>query len=154
MRSASARYLGVALLVTVAVSAVSFQLRNTTAGHATGPKQTGTILLIPGDDGAIRRMQAKSDVARQLIDGQKTLIEAAVWFRYINLVTMLPGVEVIPGEKSQSEGERTCRQVIRWAVAAVQADVSDHGAALTRRLEIELKEALDRPGGIVLPHVE
>jgi hypothetical protein len=154
MRSASARYLGVALLVTVSVSAVSFQLRGATAARTTGPKQTGTILLVPGDDGAVRRMQAKSDVARQLIDGQKTLMEAAAWFRYINLVTTLPGVELNPGDKSQSEGERTCRQVIRWAVAAVQADVSDHGAALARRLEMELKEALDRPGGIVLPEVE
>ena len=154
MRFASALYLGVALLLAVSVGVVSFQQRSTAAGRATGPRQPCATLLIPGDAAAVHRLQAKNDVTRQLIDGQKTLLEAAAWFRYINAVTSLPRSDLHPSDETQSEEERACRQVIRWAVASLDARDKDHGPALTRRLERELKELLHKPGGIVLPAVE
>jgi len=89
-------------------------------------------------------MEAKNTVIHQLIDGRHTLLEAAAWFRYINEATGAPEPIVMSEEESQSVEERYCRQVIRWAAAAQEAESPGRAGTIKQKLEAELDATLQR----------
>ena len=148
MRFASCLFIGVALLLVASVGLASLRQCGT-GGAAAAPSST---LLLPGDEASVRRLQSKAAVARRLVDGELTLLEAAAWFRYINRMTGSAGDVPAPGEEAEPEAERYCRQVIRWAETTAAVEIStERSETVVRRLEAELDERLRRDGGVVLP---
>ncbi len=109
--------------------------------------------LSPDDDWKLRavgrRIQEKERIAGELIDGRLTLFEAAARFRRLNAEPpAAPPPLSYPGD---SEEERLCRQVIRWASHRLQE--RDPGRANDRAAawEEELRRHKERHGTVVLP---
>jgi hypothetical protein len=95
---------------------------------------------------------AKSRVIEQLLGGQIDLLEAAAWFRYLNETPEeCPGesLETWPGTEPE---EKLCRQVIEYATARIRhLGPESEVEKLVHRLERQLADILERPGGLVLP---
>ena len=108
----------------------------------------------PNDDEQLRairrRIEAKSRLAREVIDGRLTLLEAAARFRDLDLAPppfAWDGLRCrYPGA---SDDELHCREVI-FFVRAEQRDRPGTDAAIVARLEAELNERLGR-GDLHLP---
>ena len=99
----------------------------------------------------VRRLAAKRDVTRQVIDGGLTLLEAAALFRQLNATPAdCPcSHDMMPGS---SDGEKLCRQVIGWVEQQMrEATSASQAAALKARFEAELEELLDKDGTVRLP---
>jgi hypothetical protein len=95
------------------------------------------------EQAVIARLVAKSAVIDDMRTGRLSLARAAAKFRRLN--TLPPACALDPGECSAGEGERLCRQVIFWAIAADPA----HAAASRERFEAELTCLLAEHNGIV-----
>jgi hypothetical protein len=101
-------------------------------------------------EATVRRLVAKEDTLRELVDGRLTLWQAAARFRDLDATApasarreaerRFPG---IPAE------ERCCRLVIAWA-AAWEERQPGGGTGRSRRLTAELEDAL-RHGRLSLP---
>ncbi len=148
MRFASCLFVGVAVLLVASVGLTSLRQR----GPGGGGAARADVVLVAGNEAAVRRLDAKSAVAQRLIDGELTLLEAAAWFRYITRTTAAAGDIPEPGEEDEPEAERFCRQVIRWAGTTARTASAERSEAIVRRLEAELDERR-RDGGVELPEV-
>jgi hypothetical protein len=103
------------------------------------------------DGVAVRRMELKNVVVRQLIAGDLTLAEAAAWFKYVN--ERPRGGEDRYRERfpAATAEEAACRQVISWVRAELHATAPSQAEALVRRLEAELQGHLECEGKVELP---
>jgi hypothetical protein len=101
-----------------------------------------------GETGAATRRRA--EVVEAVIEGRCPLREAAADFLELNRGLSLFRWEdfrrYYPGA---TDGERCCRQVIRYVACRLE-DRPGRGAAVVRRLEAELEERLRR-GPVLLP---
>ena len=153
MRFASALFVALLLLLTLSVGVVSLRQRQG-AGAPGGPPSTDSYLLTPADDPALCRLKAKTVVTRRLIDGELTLLDAAAWFQYLDAAIPSAGGDFVPDEEGLSDGERYCRQAIRWARGQARTMSPGQAARVERRLQAELDAFLQRDGGAGLPAVE
>jgi WD40 repeat protein len=98
----------------------------------------------------LRRLKAKNRLAREVIDGRLTLLEAAARFRNLDLKPPPFAWDALrsiyPGA---SDDELHCREVI-FFVRAEQRDRPGTDAGIVARLEAELNERLGR-GDLHLP---
>jgi len=97
-----------------------------------------------------RRLAAKRMVARQLIEGQITLFQAAAHFGYLNSMP-----EDCPNPESSeflghSPGEKLCREVLGWAKKEVRPHWSAEAHSLIDQFEAELQAHLAANGGVVV----
>lgn len=100
---------------------------------------------------AWERVQTKSALAEQLQNGERSLFEAAAWFRLLHEDPRSWHDPRRP-RPEYDEGERWCRVVIEYATDKVRFDQSDSRAnALRQRLEAALQEQLDYHGEVKLP---
>ena len=83
---------------------------------------------------ALKRLDAKQDIIRQLIDGRLHLIEAAECFRELTR----------PAASSQSD-EDVCRALIGWVYLAL-CERPERAESLSSQLEAELAAHLQRRG--------
>jgi hypothetical protein len=97
------------------------------------------------------RWATRGEVAREVIAGRLTLLEAAARFREANEAA--GDVLGCYGRwKPYPTGECLCRQVIdRVAMELLEAGVPPEGRVLVRRLESELADHLARYGRVELP---
>lgn len=118
--------------------------------------RSGTVELIhqPGERVRLlfRRMRAKVEAVRQLLEGELMLFQAAGYFRDLNAGP--PGMEDVSWRQlaGSDDGEKLCRQVILWAEGELAVR---HGPAEARsraaRLERELGDHVAAHGGVQLP---
>ena len=125
-------------------------------GQEGPPRMAGASSTVPPCEAAVlltRRIKQRVAIARQVVAGEMTLLEAASVFRTL----CEDGPPVIrcrhwlrlPG---RSEGEQLCRQVLLW----VESELRDNAPpweANTRMAELqqELASAIGRDGKVVLP---
>jgi hypothetical protein len=98
------------------------------------------------------RIRAKDDVARRVLANDLGLLEAAAWFAYLNDMPAEQPDRYWQEIRGSSDGEKLCRQVIRYARALDRPPGSEE--LWDRRvlmLEEELKEHLARQGKVCLP---
>lgn len=96
------------------------------------------------------RLLAKNQVMEEVLQGRLTLLEAAAWFQWLNSQPPQLPFE----EKRRFQGtveERCCRDVILFAHVEELRSIDSRHARLVDRLEEELQESLESPGGLVLP---
>jgi hypothetical protein len=99
---------------------------------------------------ALRRVAAKEETVRGVVEGRLTLGQAAARFRALDAGAP-PSTRQVLAERFPAvpEDERCCREVIAW-VAADEEKRPDGGPGLARRLAAELDDAV-RHGGLSLP---
>jgi hypothetical protein len=97
----------------------------------------------------LNRLDSKSAIARQVIDGRLTLLEAAAYFHRLNQCSECPNtfLSLLEGE---CEGEWTCRQVIAWVRAEAAYHTPSQARAVVRNLQVQLQYHLDRYGEVDL----
>ena len=150
MRFGSCLFLGVALLIAGLAAFVAYHER----GPGGRPPRGGSTRFAAPDDDGVQRLEAKKAVTERLIDGRLTLREAAAWFKYLNEATRSAGDDVGPDDAGLSEGERYCRQVIRWAETAAAETSTGRAREVVRRLREELAADRGPDGTIALPAPE
>jgi hypothetical protein len=100
------------------------------------------------------RIVAKEQVVRDLLAGRLTLLEAAAWFRRLNIEPPeYPGTppDCFPG---RTENERYCRQLIQWVNVETREWAPSHAEEVRCRLEWELDVHLvEHDGEVELPDV-
>jgi hypothetical protein len=103
----------------------------------------------------VARIKAKEQVARQLLAGEVNLFEAAAWFRDLN---MSPPEHASPSHRTypgRDEGEKLCRQVIRFARVELAAAKQEQTEEAECRLEAEMEALLQahraKHGRVELP---
>jgi hypothetical protein len=109
----------------------------------------GTSVPIAQRQQAIeRRSAAKKQITRDLIEGRRTLFEAAAAFRLWNEdYPRLPD-PFLPGDSVE---ERLCRQVIEW-VRMTKAEGNPGSVELfCETLEQELRRHIEQNGKVILP---
>jgi hypothetical protein len=115
------------------------------------------------DEGAVRfpevmmlRLAAKKILAREFMDGQRSLLSTAALFR--DLDQLPPEPPPVPstdrmthdiGVPGRTDDERFCRQVIAWL--EFPGVPPEQIPAIVERLEVEFWQELDRHGVIRLP---
>jgi hypothetical protein len=108
---------------------------------------------------AFLRFIAKKLIAREVAEGQRSLLEAAALFGALNrLPPETP--ELSPQDNStygwvlndpvRTEDERLCRQVVQWVDAFRLSDPPEYAAAAVARLLAEYRE-LHQHGAVRLP---
>jgi len=127
-------------------------------GLALGVRDNGWCRRIvePGEEDLAvqRRILEKNRVARELIDGRLTLVEAAAIFRRLNAMPPCSTALLANYCAGDSEAEQLCRQVILWA-RALAGQQSPYLADVTvARLEEELWRHKARRGTVILPDVD
>jgi hypothetical protein len=150
MRFASNLFAVIACLLVASVGFLSLRQRGLLGGAEPGRPAHASVLIEPANEAALRRLDAKCAVARRLIDGELTLLEAAAWYRYIDEAMPPAGDLTLPGEEGLSEGERYCRMAIRWAGPEARQTSPSRAEAVASRLAAEL-EQLRRAAAIELP---
>ena len=153
MRFAGWLFVGVGVLIVGSMAFVSLQRRGQEYDQAVERASHGTNQIVPPDESGLSRLEAKKTITRRLIDGQLTLLEAAAWFRYLSKATPNGDDEASSPDRNLPEGERYCRQVIRWVGGMLAGTSPSQAAALVRRLEAEL-DAHKRGDGLILPFAD
>jgi hypothetical protein len=88
------------------------------------------------------RIAAKEEVIYELMDERTTLLEAAAAFRKLDAESVVFGGKSSDTFPGQTEGERTCRQVIQWVRVQSQDWEPAQAERLVARLEAELESHL------------
>jgi hypothetical protein len=89
-------------------------------------------------------------VIRQLLAGEMSLAGAAAWFGYLNDNPPDCRNDFRAHWEGSSDGEKLCRQVLRWAAAELnQTEEPARARARLKELEAEL-ERLRGPDGVVV----
>jgi hypothetical protein len=96
------------------------------------------------------RLDARTRIARKLIDGRLSLLEAADRYRDLNETAAdFDWYGFRHSYPGQSDDERTCRQVIKTAISLAEDDAKQL-VAVTERLERELHSHLQH-GSLCIP---
>jgi hypothetical protein len=100
-----------------------------------------------------RQIMAREAIARQVVEKDMTLFEAAAWFRHLNEEaghSRQPYWQQLPGE---SDDEKVCRQVLLWVRKHLEAEGrhASEADATARALEKELEGHIAEHGRIILP---
>ena len=96
------------------------------------------------------RLEARTRIARKLIDGRLSLLEAADRYRDLNETAAdFDWYGFRHSYPGQSDDERTCRQVIKTAVCLAEDDARQL-VVVTERLERELDRHLQH-GSLCIP---
>src|SRR5262245_9033102 len=61
-----------------------------------------------------RRIKAREEIARQVVNKEMTLFEAAAWFSHLNEKASLPRKAFWEKVSGKSDNEKLCRQVLVW----------------------------------------
>jgi hypothetical protein len=98
------------------------------------------------------RLQLKTELARDLAHGKRTLPEAAACVRQLCDADPETWVRLRREEAGDSDPERLCRHIIGWARWELSDDPA-RAEEVGRRLDDELRRLLDAGGAIHLPQV-
>ena len=98
----------------------------------------------------LQRIKAKEDVVGELLNGRLSLLQAARRFKDLNETPITCQDDYRSHYPGQSDGEKACRQVLDWLLFAQTEYPRDQQEALLHRFEDELREHLQRNGGIVV----
>jgi hypothetical protein len=109
--------------------------------------------MLPSDDNAIRRLEAKTAVTDRLLAGDLTPLQAAAWFRYLDATYPMAIDQASPSDAEANDAEYYCRQALRWAAAAAERESPSRAESLRRSLEDELKVGMRGGNPIELPAV-
>jgi hypothetical protein len=96
-------------------------------------------------------LEAREQVAREVIAGRVTLLEAAARFQAITLSRPAHLPMSLAGFPGNSEEERICRQVIHFV--EIQMEGHPDASAEVARLNRELQDQLAQTGVIILPRI-
>src|SRR5262245_43905561 len=110
-------------------------------------------------DTIVLRVHAKLQIAREVAEGRRSLVEAAALFRELNrLPPAAPDLTLGDGNQSalrapvSTDEDRLCRQVVEYVDRVLRKEGSLESAAETRAgLETEFRAALKSHGVIRLP---
>ncbi len=103
----------------------------------------------------LSRITAKDRVVGKLLAGETGLFEAAAWFRSLNTTPAEYPDEHWKNMPGRCDGEKTCRQVIAWALAHMQERMpSSQIEARMHQWEEELERHIACNGRVVLPGEE
>jgi hypothetical protein len=97
------------------------------------------------------RLAEKHRLTREVIAGERDLFAAAARFKHINPTAKDCPVSYRLAWRGCSDGERACRQVIRWVVVELEESAPGQVEQTRRRLEAQLREHLKRHGTVKLP---
>jgi hypothetical protein len=137
------------------------------AGGLAGAGSLRPDLAVPGRQGGadaepnpviergqiiLRRTTAKQEIIHALAVRELGLFEAAAWFRELNSSPPECRDEGWRRLEGRCEGEKLCRQVIRWARAHMQGTMpTSQVMARVQELEDELEAHIARHGKVLLP---
>jgi hypothetical protein len=96
------------------------------------------------------RIVAKGEVTRELLAGRITLLQAARRFRDLNDSPIAYPSMFWRRYPGRSDGEKLCREVLRWVEAYLKDLPGSQSPIRLRQLEQELAENLRRNGGVVV----
>jgi hypothetical protein len=103
------------------------------------------------------RVLAKLHIARDVVAGGMSLIEAATLFRILNEPADADALDRegaqfwVLREQVHTEDERICRQVVQWVSSLALTDTPEQVATAVARLTAEFREELRRHGQVRLP---
>jgi hypothetical protein len=98
----------------------------------------------------LERVKVKTEVVHELLAGEMSLAGAAAWFGYLNDCPPDCRNDFRAHWEGSSDGEKLCRQVIRWAAAELrEKEGPSRARARLKELEAEL-ERLRGPDGVVV----
>jgi hypothetical protein len=98
----------------------------------------------------LRRIEAKNEVVRELTTGQLSLMQAARRFKDLDETPATCQDDYRRSYPGRSDGEKACRQVLRWVESHLETLTPSQADALRRRLDAEWHEGLRLGGGIVV----
>ena len=97
--------------------------------------------------------KAKNAIVNQLRSGELDLFQAANWFRHVNQELSRNRDRALSSVEGNSDDEKHCRQVIRWAKSYFENSMpSSELALLVTKLEGQLSDRLRQGGRIELSH--
>jgi len=99
---------------------------------------------------SLQRTHAKQAIIDDLIAGRLTLVEAARRFILVNETPVICQDDYRAIYPGRSDGEKACRQVLRWVESHLETLTPSQADALRRRLDAEWHEGLRLGGGIVV----
>jgi hypothetical protein len=103
------------------------------------------------------RVLAKQHIARDVVAGRMSLIEAATLFRILNQPADSDALAIDDAqfwdlrEPVHTCDERICRQVVQWVGALALTDSPERVATAVARLTAEYREEMRRHGEVRLP---
>ena len=99
----------------------------------------------------LNRLARRQEIARDVIAGRLSLLEAAVGFRRLNEQCPDFAAAYRRGYPGATAEESLCRQVIYWVFNELEPKAPDRAREVTSRLEAELESHLSRDGTVHLP---
>jgi hypothetical protein len=157
--NASIRFMLALVLVTAALAGIGLSRPGWVEGLGLvwrpDVKPRGSCPVEDESDVVARRIVARTEIIRRLIDREMTLFDAASWFRILNETPAhRPQMswKKLPGG---CDNEKVCRQVLLWARVHLRDTVpSSQAKATLAALESELSEHIARNGKVNLPGSE
>jgi hypothetical protein len=145
----------VALLIAGAVSCGSAELLDFSALRSLQEGQRQSAELAAQLDAARRSQEIRRQVVGEVIEQRLSLRAAAARFRDLNAGDADATYRLRYSFPGQSDEERYCRWVIRFADNRLKEQgYPDRATAVTASLEAELEEHLQRDGALRLPAVQ
>ncbi len=95
------------------------------------------------------RLQAKRQVAVELLLGHLTLLQAAAWFEQLDSQPPDMPVWRLPGQRDSNESY--CQHVLNWVRGPLDPYQDPKQDEKARQLEEEFQQLRSQPGGIDLP---
>jgi hypothetical protein len=96
------------------------------------------------------RAEGRQRVVTEVIAGRTTLLDAAASIQELNRLDT-GGPKFGATSRGNSEGERLCRQVIRWVDGALSEQSPEDRDPVVRRLEQDLSDLMRADGTVHLP---
>jgi hypothetical protein len=119
------------------------------------PKPTARALVMaPTEESEIlsQRLRAKNRIVERLLAGELNLLEAAAWFRHLEDNPLWLRVDFRSANPGRSDGEKACRQVIRWVSKRLAGQMPTSQAELVLcQLQAELDTLLADSDTVELP---
>ena len=98
----------------------------------------------------VQRNESREAVMRELLAGRLTLLQAARRFKDLNETPILFPDDYRKKYAGRSDGEKACRQVLQWLEGYLSELPFEQAQALRCRFADELREHLERHGGLVV----
>ena len=102
------------------------------------------------DEAVQRRMESKELILRDVMEGRRTLLEAAHWFKHMNEMPTKHQDRYRKSYPARSAGESACLQVLAWVKCELATMPRSQADALMQKLEKELRTHLDAHDGMVV----